>query len=201
MPADEPNEALQQFEMLSTVVEDIRREIESPTLYRQYVAPDTDRWSKFCVAMDILEDTLLAIGAYLDGGLGHSEEERYLRFYGLMQAVYIQEDAIWALWEVVMETQFEKPDDDSGWMTIREIRNHSAGHPVARRTFVVRMSLEQDRVSMITDDPQARTSTYGGGKHWGGQLNDLLAGYLRDANERLSAIAARVPVKWPLEEK
>lgn len=94
--------------------------------------------------------------------------------------------------------QYFSPDADR-WsrFSIRNIRNHSVGHPVDRRTSVVRVNLEAGFVYMITSVPEAQTSPEGGGKHWGGKLDDLLSGYLTEANDWLSAIAMRVQIKWP----
>jgi hypothetical protein len=191
----------QQLQMLAKNVDNVRCAIGNPALYRQYFSADTDRWSRFCVAIDTLEDTLLAIEAFVMNDPGHTHQEQYLRFYGLMQAVYIQEDAISELWTIVMESKLEKPDDDSGWMTIRNIRNHSAGHPVDRRISLVRVNLEAGFVSMITSVPEGRTSMEYGEKHWGGKLADLLTEYVKEADDRLSAIAARIPIKWTVKEK
>jgi len=182
----------------SHIIEIVRRSIEDPGLRRKHFEADNDRWSKFCVAMDTLEDSDLAISDFLMGGLGSGEGERYLRLYGVLQAVFIQQDAIKALWEIVMAERLPKQPEGSAWNTIRDIRNHSAGHPIevsrsgaARRTFVTRMGLEFGSLSLITDIDNG-TSVY-----WGGQLEEVVTSYLAQATELLKQIQNIIPVKWP----
>ena len=131
--------------------------------------------------MDTLEDTVLALSHYFAYGLGRSDEERYLRLYGVQQAVYLQQDAIRALVEVVLEKKFE-PSPDSAWKAIREVRRHIA-HPIevkkagsVRRTFLTRISLAMGFVGLRTEDNKRGVS-----EHWGGQLDKMLSPYLAEA--------------------
>lgn len=186
---------------MTNLIEELRRSIEDPGLRRKHFEDDNDRWSKFCVAMDTLEDSDLAISYFLAAGLGSSEGQRYLGLYGILQSVFIQQDAIKALWEIVMDESFPEMPEDSSWKTIREIRNHTAGHPiettqrgvrgVARRTFVTRMALEFGRLSLITDESTGRTV------RWGGELKDTVEAYLREGSQLLRTILVKVPVRWP----
>jgi hypothetical protein len=182
----------------STLIEKIRSSIEDPSLRRKHFADDNDRWSKFCVALDTLEDSDLAISDFLAAGLGERDGERYLRLYGVLQAIFIQQDAISALCEIVMEESLSEQPEDSAWRAIRNIRNHSAGHPVevtrngaTRRTFVTRMGLEFGQLSLITDVDDG-TSVY-----WGGRLEEIVTAYLAQAAQFLEKILIKIPAKWP----
>ncbi len=183
---------------MTNLIEELRRSIEDPGLRKKHFGDDNDRWSKFCVAMDSLEDSDLAISDFLAGGLGSSDGERYLRLYGILQAVFIQQDAVRALWEIVMDEGFPEMPVDSPWRTIREIRNHAAGHPIevrrhgiTSRTFVTRMALEFGMLSLITD------KNTGSNIHWGGELKDTLESYLTEGSQLLRKVLDKVPLKWP----
>lgn len=63
-------------------------------------------WSFICVAMDIVGDASLAIDNFLEFGLDgptkyDSTGERYLRLYGLLSAVYIQQEAVRKLFSLM----------------------------------------------------------------------------------------------------
>jgi len=183
---------------MSDVIGNLRALIEDPGLRKKHFAHSEDHWSKFCVAMDTLEDSDLAISDFLESDLGSSEGERYLRLYGILQAVFLQQDAIKALWEIVMEDKFPKMSDDSPWKLIRDIRNLSVGHPIevkrdgiVKRTFVTRIDLEVGVLSLITD-----VST-GNSEHQAINLNDVVASYLTDSSKHLTKIADTIPIKWP----
>jgi len=66
---------------------------------------ETD-WSFVCVAMDIVDDSSLAIENFLRFGLDGPSRwddvgERYLRLYGALSAAYVQQQAIWKLYALM----------------------------------------------------------------------------------------------------
>ena len=58
---------------------------------------------------------------------------RYIEYYGVLQAVYMQQDAIEALFNLLMIP--EKIDFAAlpNWQKLRDLRNNTVGHPVGRR--------------------------------------------------------------------
>ena len=48
-------------------------------LYEQVYKSHPDEWHEVCAAMDILDDTCLALEDYEARGLGNSDSEKYLR--------------------------------------------------------------------------------------------------------------------------
>jgi hypothetical protein len=180
---------LQMFEEMSQVIARFRDHIAWPGLYGEHFEPDKDRWNKFCIAMDTLEDTNLAISAYTKLGLGGTDEGRYLHFYGVLQAVYVQQDTITSLIKLINVKPSSDNDQSSGWKTIREIRNHTAGHPVDRKTFVTRVNLEFGYVSLQTQHPDCI-------EQWGGALDLLISNYLADAIKILKELYEYVVKAW-----
>ena len=99
------------------------------------------------VAMDTAEDAGEAMLAYERTPFQRDAfGENYLRLYGFLQAVFLQQDALAELNE-----QFIKPKLDTqqmaGWTAIRALRNRVTGHPVKHRRderiFITRISLNQ----------------------------------------------------------
>ena len=80
--------------------------------------------------LDVIEDSKLAIDAYLNRGFGESIGGHYLAVYGLLQALFIQQDAVRYLCESL---GMPNPLDNNPRLEeIRDIRNDTIGHPTKR---------------------------------------------------------------------
>ena len=84
-------------------------------------------------SMDVIEDTELAIQAYAKKEFGEDNRKGnlYLAIYGLLQAIYVQQDAIMNLSEslgIPERTIFSY----DRLVEIRNIRNDTIGHPTKR---------------------------------------------------------------------
>lgn len=91
---------------------------------------DTPRWNMVCSALDTIGDAQLAIREYLDGKLSAPTHGiTYLAIYGVLQTLYVQQDALRDLGRAV-GIELELPDD---LKAIRDIRNAAAGHPTNHR--------------------------------------------------------------------
>lgn len=91
----------------------------------EYYKADKVKFNIFCSCMDVIDDTMLAISNYIEKGLGADEAERYLKLYGLLQAVIIQQDSIIELYKLLKITYALK----DGFKNIRRIRIIAGGHP------------------------------------------------------------------------
>jgi hypothetical protein len=87
----------------------------------------TDRfvWHQLWTAMDIINDAGSAMGAYLEHEFPSDTGERYLRIYGVMQALFLQQDAIVDLIKAIHPAKKIFPNDVL--KDIREVRNASTG--------------------------------------------------------------------------
>ena len=84
-------------------------------------------WHQLCAAMDIVDDVDLALDAYLRNSFPADDGEKYLRIYGVLQALFVQQDALGHLVAIVRPS-FSLVLSDV-LKDIREIRNASIGHP------------------------------------------------------------------------
>ncbi len=114
-------------------------------------------WHQLCSCLDVIGDTELAIAAYTAQELGANKGASYLAVYGLLQALFLQQDAIFNLCESLGIS-----DNISNYrrlQEIREIRNASIGHPTKRgrkRPFsyhaISRPSLSSGGFQLLTSD-------------------------------------------------
>jgi hypothetical protein len=92
-------------------------------------------WNFVCVAMDVIEDACLAIKNFLDFSLDgptkyENTGERYLRLYGLLNAVYIQQQALVELYKIMGCHSPSDVSNEFRKLRITEVRHQLASHGV-----------------------------------------------------------------------
>lgn len=84
-------------------------------------------WHQLWAAMNIVDDVDSAMHAYLDHEFPTDIGERYLRIYGAMQGLFLQQDALSDLMKAICPG--EEVHENDVLKDIREARNTSIGHP------------------------------------------------------------------------
>lgn len=99
---------------------------------RPNLMADEPSWYRLCVALDTIEDTESAALAYVDGEFPSITGEKYLRSYGILQVLFVQQDALVELVGAVRPVNTIKPRNvlTPTLYNVREVRNMSVGHPV-----------------------------------------------------------------------
>lgn len=87
-------------------------------------------FSQLCSSLDVIEDTEEAIIAYATMEFREDKSVYYLCVYGLLQAIYVQQDAVINLSESLGLS--EKISTYPVLKDIREARNDIVGHPTKR---------------------------------------------------------------------
>ena len=116
-------------------------------------------WNKLCSSMDVVEDTELAIKAYLGRKEPKDEGLKYLYLYGLLQSLYVQQIALNGMCE-----SFGLPGilNEPRLKQIRNERNDSIGHPTNRSTgvyhYLVRVSIAKNGYDLLSFDKNNKMS-------------------------------------------
>lgn len=85
-------------------------------------------WDLTWAAVDMVEDTQLAINSFRAGGNGRSNQgEEYLKVYGLFQAIFMQQDAVKHIAEGLKLSEVSIWEDANA-SAVRVIRNKYFGH-------------------------------------------------------------------------
>lgn len=92
---------------------------------------DTFAWHQLWSAMDIIDDVDSAMESYLKEEFPKILGERYLRIYGVMQGLFIQQDALADVVRTIHPTNDICLSDIL--KDIRDLRNASVGHPTQLR--------------------------------------------------------------------
>jgi hypothetical protein len=118
---------------------------------------DRAGWNKLCSSLDVIGDTELAIDSYMDDiNDPVTDGQKYLILYGILQVLFVQQDAVKHIAEAL-----ELPYEEEPLLShIRELRNDSVGHPTKRGqgkgksfNFVVRGSMDRSGFTLMTTYP------------------------------------------------
>jgi hypothetical protein len=88
-------------------------------------------WHQLWAAMDIIDDVDSALKVYVESDFPTELGERYLRVYGALQGLFLQQDALLDLIKAIHPRKKILPNDIL--KDIREARNASIGHPTQLR--------------------------------------------------------------------
>ena len=117
-------------------------------------------WNQFCAALDTIEDTCIAIQDFQQNQNDLFLKIPYLATYGILQALYIQQDAVNYLkislfgnnkkieWRNARYAELGK---------IRQVRNETIGHPVKTERKVGKSTYANDEVTSCTIDRSSLT--------------------------------------------
>jgi len=117
--------------IMNKSIQEIRNFTNTPRILHRYTSGADDQM-KIRSSLYVIEDAQSAIDYYYNKVFGKSKAEIYLAIYGVLQALFIQQDAINNLSEIF------KVFTDKIWKKypklkeIRDIRNDSTGHPTNR---------------------------------------------------------------------
>jgi hypothetical protein len=121
-------------------------------------------WNKLTSSLDIIGDTELAIDAFEASDFPKDEGRKYLILYGILQALFIQQDAVQNLTEALKLSYSPDPLLNE----IREIRHDSIGHPSKRQrkgkelsyNFISRITISHSGFSLMKTFPDGRTPEF-----------------------------------------
>lgn len=88
-----------------------------------------DQHLAFCTAKDWLQDTSEALLIHRRKGFSDDPYLAYIKFWGVLQAIYIQQDAISELNYAVCGQRLTQDKQPDAWKAIRNYRNILVGHP------------------------------------------------------------------------
>ncbi len=121
----------------------------------QTLFEDKSKWNKLCASMDVIGDTQIAINDFFSLPSFSSNTGGYLFLYGLLQAFFLQQDAINHLSEALFNKQIDWKNDYPDIYHVRELRNDSIGHPTKRGSdksfhFIARYSISNGMFRLMS---------------------------------------------------
>jgi hypothetical protein len=131
------------LEARSKIYDQFHRSSAGPAHF--FLPKNADKYAAYYTSMNLIQDTGEAIMTHMNADFSHDPMRAYIEFWGVMPAIYIQQDAIAQIHQAVVENSLFNPET-SFWITLRDMRNLCAGHPANRthnvpapqRTFIGR---------------------------------------------------------------
>jgi hypothetical protein len=180
--------------------DDIYNYFHSSSIYKNYFAAHNEEFVAYYNSMYLLQDSTESLSQHRERGFATDALLRYLEFWGVTQAVIIQQDAIAQIYEVV----FGKPLDTKNlqyWGKIRELRNVCVGHPAKKalpkhplsRSFMGRHFGDYDLITYELWTQGSRDPA----PHPRVPLGALLDACAAEAEAQLSAVLVEMKKRWP----
>ena len=157
-----------------------------------------DDFAAFYTSKYLIQDTGEAVWSHMRAGFSRNPMVAYIEFWGVMQALFIQQDAICEIHRAIFGKVPNLPKP-SAWHDLRDLRNRSAGHPAKKdgkkgtlRSFMGRMPIYYERIVYEQYDSASRKIT-----HPNIDLRAMIRSYDAQAADILSAVLSEVKLKWP----
>jgi hypothetical protein len=160
---------------------------------------NADAYAAYYNSMYLIQDTGEAVQAHMARDFSPDPMQAYIEFWGVMQAIDIQQDAISEIHRTVIGSA-PQVQPGSSWLQLREKRHLCAGHPAKRthgvpapqRTFMGRSFGKYDRIKYEQWDANTGQRT-----HLVFDLRQMLNVYDAEASAVLNAVLLCMKSKWP----
>lgn len=131
----------------------------------QNLLDDKTKWNKLCASMDVIGDTQIAINSYFSLPGFEAENGGYLFLYGLLQAFFLQQDALNHLSEALFDKPINWKSEYPDIYLVRELRNDSIGHPTKRGKdesfhFIARYSVSKGHFRLMSHYSKTNKSEF-----------------------------------------
>lgn len=130
------------------LIQKIRKHI-SRTEKQAQLLKNRQKWLKLISALDVLEDTSWAIEYYCDAKYPDEMRGKYLHTYGLLQALFVQEDATMSINNALFDTKIDLKSLYPRAFEVREMRSDVIGHPTSRYNDKYFIYLSQSSMSKL----------------------------------------------------
>ena len=162
-------------------------------------AAQEERYAAYYTSMYLLQDTTESLIMHRLKGFSSDPLEAYIEFWGVIQALFIQQDSISELHQAVIGNT---PDarNLTSWQALRSLRNTCAGHPAKKdrpkstplsRTFMGRSFGDYSAVTYEQWQSGGRIS------HPEVDLGALIDSYAIEAESQLAAVLQFMRQQWP----
>lgn len=167
-----------------------------------FAAAQEERYAAYYTSMYLLQDTTESLMAHRAQGFSSNPCKAYIEFWGVMQALFIQQDSISELHEAITDNTLETANL-APWQALRTLRNTCAGHPAKKnrpktspisRTF---MGRRFGGYAAITYEQWQSSSDISGISHPTVPLGALIDDYAIEAETKLMAVLQSMKLQWP----
>ena len=157
-----------------------------------------DDFAAYQTSMALIQDTGEALEAHLGADFSSDPTRAYLEFWGVMQAIFVQQDAIHELHLLIAGARPILPQG-SAWASLRDVRDtcagqscqHSRAVAATQRTFMGRSFGKYERISyeLWEAGGRIRRPTF--------NLRRMIEAYDDEAGQILQNVLVTMRLRWP----
>jgi hypothetical protein len=159
-----------------------------------------EAYAAYYTAMYLIQDTGESVLSHMERGFSSDPWLAYIEFWGVMQAIVIQQDAIKELYEAVIGSKLQIAKE-SDWSKIRDVRNLCAGNPAKRangvpatqRAFMGRHFGHYNQIQYELWDGRAPNQP----SHPAFNLSAMIKSYDAEGAQTLNTVLCALATKWP----
>lgn len=156
-----------------------------------------DQYAAYASSMSLIQDTGVVVEAHLATDFSSDPMRAYLEFWGVMQTIFIQQDAIHELHLVIAGARPILPPG-SAWASLREVKNTCSGQvgngckaaPAAQRTFIGRSFGKYERITYELWEAGGRV------RHPTFNLRRMIHDYDNEAGQILQNVLVTMRLRW-----
>ncbi|NJL08084.1 MAG: hypothetical protein HC900_07330 [Methylacidiphilales bacterium] len=164
-----------------------------------FLSENKNEYAAYYTAMYLIQDTGEAVWWHMGQGFSSEPMHAYIEFWGVLQAICIQQDAIDELHKAVIGSRPGRVED-CAWKKIRDLRIRCAGHPANRsrdvpgpqRTFLGRRFGNYNAIKYELWD-----SSNSGISHPVVDLRTMIDQYDDEAAQILTEVLSAMKSRWP----
>lgn len=164
-----------------------------------FLPENADSYAAYYTSMYLIQDTGESVMVHMDKGFSPNAMSAYLEFWGVMQAISIQQDAIFELHKSVIGSN-PPVHSSSSWLKLRKTRHRLAGHPAKRthgvpgtqRAFMGRLFGNYEEIRYELWDKSTGQIT-----HPTINLRQMIIDYDKEASTILDNVLSDMKSKWP----
>jgi hypothetical protein len=162
-------------------------------------AAQEERYAAYYTGMYLVQDTSESLLVHRARGFSSDPHAAYIEFWGVMQALIIQQDSISELYKAVTAAQLDIRALNS-WQAVRTLRNACAGHPAKKdrpKNFSLTRTFMGRRFGGYPSITYEQWQAQGGISHPRVKLDAIIDGYAKEAEVKLVEILQSMTQQWP----
>jgi hypothetical protein len=159
-----------------------------------------DSYAAYYNSMYLLQDSTESLLRHRELGFNSDPLLAYLEFWGVMQAVIIQQDSIAELYQIIIEKILDaKKLELDAWFKIRNLRNVCSGHP-AKKGIPNRFPLSRTFMGRKFGNYEAITYEQWqqgeGRSYFKINLAEIIDSYAVEAAAQLTDVLSAMRIRW-----
>lgn len=140
------NDILEVFAELDKLLFEFTNIYQDPW-YKGKLYSNKENWESFFASKYMFEDSFEGVKYFYRSEGFQNHEDGYIKIYGVLQALYLMQDAVMNFYKIVFNKKLEFKNKYPNSEKVRQIRNNITGHPYSdwnkEATYISRITINK----------------------------------------------------------